>query len=142
MPGLCQRDESTLAACSVMPSVTLPCHMPVFQSAFRLPRCGDQRLDAIELRWSASDFLDRIALWMSPLRKHQQYYFGVLAPHSPWRALVASQAGRKLASGSKAPSQRRCAELPAPRGPERECATCGAFASAHLRGVCAQVQLV
>ena len=79
VPGLCQRGASTLAARSVMPSVTLPCHMSIFHSAFHLPRCGDQRLDAIELRRSASDFLDRIAAWMSP------------------------PAGRKLDAGSKVP---------------------------------------
>ena len=37
-----------------------------------------------------------------PPRKHRHRYFGVLAPNSPWRALVTSQAGRKLAAGSKA----------------------------------------
>ena len=40
---------------------------------------------------------------MIPPRKHRHSYFGVLAPNSPWRALVTVQAGRKLAAGSKAP---------------------------------------
>ena len=34
-----------------------------------------------------------------PPRKHWHRYFGVLAPNSPWRALVA-QASRKLGVGS------------------------------------------
>ena len=33
----------------------------------------------------------------------QHRYFGVLAPNSPWRELVATSAGRKLGAGSKAP---------------------------------------
>ena len=64
-------------------------------------------LPAVSLRpacavTSASEFLDRIAALIPPPRKHRQRYFGVLAPNSPWRALVTSQAGRKLAAGSKA----------------------------------------
>ena len=64
-------------------------------------RRGQQR--SIELRLSASEFLDRIAALIPPPRKHRQRYFGVLAPNSPWRALVTAQAGRKLTAGSKAP---------------------------------------
>ena len=45
-------------------------------------------------RLSASEFLDRIAALMPPPHKHQHRYFGVLAPNSPWRALVTAQAGR------------------------------------------------
>ena len=49
-------------------------------------RRGQQR--SIELRLSASEFLDRIAALIPPPRKHRHRYFGVLAPNSPWRALV------------------------------------------------------
>ncbi len=56
-----------------------------------------------ELRLSASDFLDRVALLIPPPRKHRHHYFGVLAPNSPWRALVTAQAGRKLAAERKPP---------------------------------------
>lgn len=52
---------------------------------------------------SASEFLDRVAELIPPPRKHRHRYFGVLAPNSPWRALVAANAGRKLGAGSKAP---------------------------------------
>ena len=45
-------------------------------------------------RLSASEFLDRVAASIPPPRKHRHRYFGVLAPNSLWRALVA---------GSKAP---------------------------------------
>ena len=52
---------------------------------------------------SVSKFLDRAAALIPPPRKHRHRYFGVLAPNSPWRALVAANAGRKLGAGSKAP---------------------------------------
>ena len=57
-------------------------------------RLGQQR--SIELQLSAGEFLDRIAALIAPPRKHRQRYFGVLAPNSPWRALVTAQASRKL----------------------------------------------
>ena len=56
-----------------------------------------------ELRLSASEFLDRVALLIPPPRKHRHRYFGVLAPNSPWREVVTAQAGRKLAAGRKPP---------------------------------------
>ena len=62
-----------------------------------------QQRRSIELRLSASEFLDRVAALIPPHRKHQHRYFGVLAPNSPWRALVAANAGRKPGAGSKAP---------------------------------------
>ena len=62
-----------------------------------------QQQRSIELRLSASEFLDRVAALIPPPRKHRHRYFGVLAPNSPWRALVAANAGRKLGAGSKAP---------------------------------------
>ena len=78
------------------------------QVRYRLPwaalqghRADQQR--PLELRLSASEFLDRIALLIPPPRKHRHHYFGVLAPNSPLRALVAAQAGRKLTAGSKPP---------------------------------------
>ena len=46
-----------------------------------------------------------------PPRKHRQRYFGVLAPNSPWRALVTAQAGRKLTAGSKAPRPKPVREV-------------------------------
>ncbi len=63
--------------------------------------CHSPQLD--ELRLSASEFLDRVALLIPPPRKHRHLYFGVLAPNSPWRELVTAQAGRKLAVGRKPP---------------------------------------
>ena len=57
---------------------------------------GQQR--SIELRLSASDFLDRIAALIAPLRKLQLCYFGVLAPDLLWLALLTAYAGRKLAA--------------------------------------------
>ena len=66
-------------------------------SALQEHRVGQQR--PIELRLSASEFLDRVALLIPPPRKHRHHYFGVLAPNSPWRELVTAQAGRKLAAG-------------------------------------------
>ena len=54
-----------------------------------------QQQRSIELRLGASEFLDRVAALIPPLRKHRHRYFGVLAPNSPWRAQVVAQAGRK-----------------------------------------------
>ena len=61
-------------------------------SALREHRVGQKR--PIELRLSASEFLDRVALLIPPPRKHRHHYFGVLAPNSPWREVVTAQAGR------------------------------------------------
>ena len=61
-----------------------------------------QQQRTIELRLSASEFLDRVAALIPPPRKHRHRYFGALAPNSPWRAQVVAQAGRKLGAGSKA----------------------------------------
>ena len=70
----------------------------------------------IELRLSASEFLDRISALIPPPRKHRQRYFGVLAPNSAWRAQVTAQAGRKLAAESKAPRPKTVrADCGAPR---------------------------
>ena len=78
------------------------------QVRYRLPWAALQRhrpglQGVIELRLSASEFLDRVAELIPPPREHRQRYFGVLAPNSPWRAQVTAQAGRKLVAGSKAP---------------------------------------
>ena len=80
------------------------------QVRYRLPwaalqghRLEQQQQRSIELRLSASEFLDRVAALIPPPRKHRHRYFGVLAPNSPWRALLVAQAGRKLGAGSKAP---------------------------------------
>jgi len=80
------------------------------QVRYRLPwaalqghRLEQQKQRSIELRLSASEFLDRVAALIPPPRKHRHRYFGVLAPNSPWRALLVAQAGRKLGAGSKAP---------------------------------------
>jgi len=62
-----------------------------------------QQQRSIELWLSASEILDRVAALIPPPHKHWHRYFGVLAPDSPWRALVVAQAGRKLGAGSKAP---------------------------------------
>ena len=59
-------------------------------SALQEHRVGQQR--SIELRLSASEFLHRVALLVPPPRKHRHHYFGVLAPNSPWRALVTARA--------------------------------------------------
>ena len=61
-----------------------------------------QQQRSIELRLSASEFLDRVAALVSPPHKHRHRYFGVLAPNSPWRAQVVAEAGRKPGAGSKA----------------------------------------
>ena len=60
----------------------------------------------IELQLSASEFLDRVAALIPPPRKHRQRYFGVLAPNSPWRALVTAQAIRRKTLVGKIPSLR------------------------------------
>ena len=65
----------------------------------------------IGLGLSTSEFLDRIAALIAPPRKHRQRYFGVLAPNSPWRALVTAQAGRQLTAGSKAPRPKPVREV-------------------------------
>ena len=70
-------------------------------SALQEHRVGQQR--PIELRLSASEFLDRVALLTPPPRKHRHRYFGVLAPNSPWRVQVTAQAGWNLAAGRKPP---------------------------------------
>ena len=64
-------------------------------------RPEQQQRRSIELWLSASEFLDRVAALIPPPRKHRHRYFGVLAPNSPWRALLA-QAGRTPGAGSKA----------------------------------------
>nr|WP_299104748.1 transposase [uncultured Bradyrhizobium sp.] len=70
------------------------------QVRYRLPwaalqghRPEQQQQRSIELRLSASEFLDRVAALIPPPRKHRHRYFGVLAPNSPWRAQVVAQAG-------------------------------------------------
>ena len=75
----------------------LPC------AALQGHRPEQQQQRSIELRLSASEFLDRVAALIPPPRKHRHRYFGVLAPNSPWRAQVVAQAGRKPGAGSKAP---------------------------------------
>ncbi len=50
-----------------------------------------QQQRSIELRLSASEFLDRVAALIPPPRKHRHRYFGVLAPNSPWRVQVVAQ---------------------------------------------------
>ena len=65
----------------------------------------------VELRLSTGEFLDRIAALIPPPRKHRHRYFGVLAPNSPWRALVTAQAGRRLPAGSKAPRPKPVREV-------------------------------
>ena len=67
-----------------------------------------QQQRSIELRLGASEFLDRVAALIPPLRKHRHRYFGVLAHNSPWRALVAAQAACTRWRGS------RCAQCSAP----------------------------
>ena len=70
---------------------------------------GTQR--AYRFSLSASEVLDRIAALIPPPRKYRHRYFGVLAPNSPWRALVTAQAGRLLTAGSKAPRPKPLREV-------------------------------
>ena len=81
-------------------------------------RPGQQR--SIELRLSATEFLDRVAALLPPPLKHRHRYFGMQAPNSPWRAQVTAQAGRKLAAGSKPPR------------PQAVHADCGAPRAGHV----------
>ena len=80
------------------------------QVRYRLPRAAlqeyrpaQQQQRSIELRLSASEFLDRVAALIPPPRKHRHRYLGVLAPNSPCRALAAANAGWKRGAGSMAP---------------------------------------
>ena len=57
----------------------LPC------AALQGHRPEQQQQRSIELRLSASEFLDRVAALIPPPRKHRHCYFGVLEPNSPWR---------------------------------------------------------
>ena len=68
-------------------------------------RLGQQR--SIELRLSASDFLDRIEALIPPPRTHRHRYFWGLAPNLPWWAMVPAQAGRKLATERQVRRDRR-----------------------------------
>ena len=104
-------------------------------------RVGQQR--PLELRLSASEFLDRIALLVPPPRKHRHHYFGVLAPNSPWRALVTASGWAEAGGGEQAPAakgsgcrQRRSA------GWTPGAIFVGTVAGAHLRGGSAQMQRV
>ncbi len=101
-----------------------------------------QQQRTIELRLSASEFLDRVAALIPPPRKHPHRYFGVLALNSPWRALVVAQAGRKLGSGSKAPQPKTVRTDFGDTGRTPGAIFVGTVAGAHLWGVCAQVQRV
>ena len=84
-----------------------------------------QQQRSIELRLSASEFLDRVAALIPPPRKHRHRYFGVLAPNSPWRALVAANAGRKLGAGIKASRPKTVRTDFAPRGQDTRHDICG-----------------
>ena len=70
-------------------------------AALQVHGLGQQR--SIELRLSASEYLDLIAALIPPLRKQRHRYFRVFAPNSPWRALVTVQPGRKLTAVSRRP---------------------------------------
>ncbi len=48
---------------------------------------------------SPLEFIDKIALLIPPPRKHRYLYFGVLAPNSPYRDLVTTQASQVLEEG-------------------------------------------
>ena len=72
------------------------------QVRYRLPwaalqghRPEQQQQRSIELRLSASEFLDRVAALTPPPRKHRHRYFGVLAPNSPWRSKWCSKVWRR-----------------------------------------------
>ena len=97
----------------------LPC------AALQGHRPEQQQQRSLELRMSAREFLDRVAALISPPRKYRHLYFGVLAPNSPLRALVAANAGRKLGRGVRHPGQRQCAQILAPRGQDTRRDICG-----------------
>jgi len=72
------------------------------QVRYRLPwaalqghRLEQQQQRSIELRLSASEFLDRVAALIPPPRKHRHRYFGVLAPNSPWHSKWCSKVWRR-----------------------------------------------
>ena len=67
----------------------LPC------AALQGHRPEQQQQRSIELRLSASEFLDRVAALIPPPRKHRHRYFGVLAPNSPWRSKWCSKVWRR-----------------------------------------------
>ena len=69
---------------------------------YRLPwaalqghRPEQQQQRTIELRLSASEFLDRVAALLPPPRKHRLRYFGVRAPNSPWLITWCSRTWRR-----------------------------------------------
>ena len=102
------------------------------QVRYRLPRAAlqeyrpaQQQQRSIELRLSASEFLDRVAALIPPPRKHRHRYLGVLAPNSPCRALAAANAGWKRGRGVWHPGQRQCAQILAPRGRDTRRDICG-----------------
>lgn len=66
----------------------------VEQLCYRPTRPGPQGQTV--LRLSLAEFLERIAALIPPPRKHRHRYFGVLAPHSPWREAVTARAGLPL----------------------------------------------
>ncbi len=57
-------------------------------SALQEHRVGQQR--PIELRLSASEFLDRVGLLIPPPRKHRHRYFGVLAQRRAGRLVAGA----------------------------------------------------
>ena len=66
------------------------------QVRYRLPWAALQRhrpglQGVIELRLSASEFLDRVAALIPPPRKHRHRYFGVLAAPVPMRQAARMQ---------------------------------------------------
>ena len=63
------------------------------------------------LRLSFSYCLDQIAALLPAPVKYRQRYLGLRAPISPWRAVVAAQARRKLKTGSKAPRPKSVREV-------------------------------
>ena len=102
------------------------------QVRYRLPlaalqrhRREQQQQRSIELRLSASEFLDRVAALIPPPRKHRHRYFGVLAPNSLWRALVVAQVAGSRGRGARHPSQRQFAQILAPRGRDTRRDICG-----------------
>ena len=103
------------------------------------PEQQQQQQKTIELRLSASEFLDRVAALIPPPRKHWHRYFGVLALYSPWRAQVVAQAGRKLGAGSKAPQPKTVCKVLAPRRQDTRRDICGHSCWCASTGFCAQV---